>query len=460
MIGKFGTLVLYAVMARVAGLEAFGDFTTAASLSILLMIAAFGMDYRVTRLVARGEDGVGEAFWSAIALKAFLSLGLFALLLGVAVLGPYDDRVVFSTVLLGLAILVELMMLTPHAVFRGLEQLRPVAFALIIYRGTLAAVGTGLLLAGASIVAVAAGWLGAALLALAYTVRQLRGAGLALPRSVTARSMRTVGADSFGLGLAGVLGAVLARLDVVILGLLKDSDAVAVYGGAYRLMESTQILTTAVALAIFPVLTRLGRTTSPTLGEASGLAGKAMLAVTLPVAGVLILYAEPVLRLVYGPAFAEQAGVLRLLGPVVTLAGALSLMSFVLTSQRRQRPIIIVFAASTVVNVVTNLALVPGAGAEGAALAWVITSLALAGGLLGATLSTTGPVPLLRTAGGPVAALAAMIAVGLILGEHLLAAGPALLVFGVCLAAIERLAFPQDTERLLRAVRRRHTPAG
>ncbi|MCW3000029.1 MAG: flippase [Solirubrobacterales bacterium] len=454
-IGKLGTIVLYAVVARKAGVEAFGDFTTAASLSILVMVAAFGMDYRITRLVARGETGAGEAFWSAILLKLLLGVVLLAVVLAVAVAGPYSDRVVLSTTLLGVAIIVELTMMTPHAVFRGLEQLRVVAIALTLYRGTLAVAGIVVLLAGGSIVAVAYGWLVSACLALWYTADQLRRAGLHFPFRATRASLRAVGVDSFALGLAGVLGATLSRLDIVILGVLKDSEAVALYGGAYRLMESTQFLTTALALSTFPALARLSRITTPTIAEATAVAMKVVLIVTVPIAVFFVVYAEPLLKAMYGPEFGGARTTLQLLGPIVIATGIYSLVTFVLSSQQRQRPIVVALMVATVVNVAGNLVLIPSHGVEGAAVAWAATTVMMCVLLVWSTLRISGPMPVARMTAGPLVAAAAMAGVGVALGAGAVSVVPAIVTFGVALLAVERSLFPEDVDRVVRAVRRR-----
>lgn len=447
-VGKVGSILLYAVMAREAGIEAFGDFTTAASLSIVVMVAAFGMDYRITRLVARGEPDATAAFWSAIVLKLLLAVPLLIAVLAVAAAGPYRERVLLTTLLLGLAIVVELVMLTPHAVFRGREDLRPVAIALLLYRGLLAVLGIAMLLAGSSVVTVAVGWLACAVLGLGYSAVRLRSSGWHAPFAVSGQSLRTVGMDSFALGIAGILGVVLARLDIVLIGLLDSTRGVALYGAAYRLVESSQFLTTALALSSFPALARLTRTSTPSLAGATAFAVKAVLVATVPIAVVLGLAAEPVLRAVYGADFEGGARTLVLLAPVVVLAGVVGLINFVLSSQQRQRPIVASLVVGTVVNVGGNVALIPAYGAEGAAAAALATAVLMTAVLARPTLAVTGPLPLARAGLSPLAAGALALVAGTLLGGG----GPgilaAVLVFTTAFALVERRFFPADLDQL------------
>lgn len=453
--GQVGQLVLYAVMAREAGLLAFGDFTTAASLAIFVMVAAFGMDFRITRLVAREEPGAGEAFWCALVLKLMLGIVILACAVGVALAGPYSDTVTVTTLLLGATVLGDLAMLTPHAVFRGLERLRPVAMAIVLYRGVLAIAGTAVLLAGGPVEAVAAVWVGAVMIGLAYSFWKLHQAGINYPVRVSRGGMRAVALDSFGLGAAAVFGAVISRADIVILGLLTDSAAVALYGGALRLVESMQFLWAALALSAFPMLARLSATTTPTLGEAATVAVKVTLVVVAPIAVLYALYAEPILTAIYGPEFGEAGLILRLLAPTLVMAATTSVVTYLLTAQRRQKPILIALGVATVVNLVANVAIIPARGAEGAALAMMITMIVFSALFARATVRVTGRISPIRIAAGPVLAGAAMAAVGLGLGGSPLGVVPALAAFGLVLAGFERWCYPADAERVVKSLRGR-----
>ena len=447
-VGKVGLLFLYAVMAREAGAAAFGNFLSAAALASLILVAGFGMDFRVTRLVAKHEQGAPEAFWSAMLLKSILGLIALCVVTGVAVVGPYPADVVYTTALIGLAVVFELIMLTPQAVFRGLERLQPVATALILYRTSLAAAGIALLLAGASIVAVAVAWLAASLIGLAYTVYRARAERLELPWGISRESIRLISIDSVGLGMAGVFGVALSRVDIVILGFLKDSDAVAFYGGAFRLVESTQFLVTAFGLSSFPALARLTQTSTPSIGEATALASKIALMVTVPLGILFALYPQLLIGAIYGPNLEGAVIPLQLLSPAVVLGGLFSVLAFALTAQERQWAIVVVLGLAAVANVVLNFTLIPTYSEAGAAVAMDLTMLVMGALLLPAIIRTAGRLPFLRSVAGPAVAGAAMAGTGLLLGVSIPSALASVAVFAILLGLIEHFAFPEDAKRL------------
>jgi len=244
-------------------------------------------------------------------------------------------------------------------------------------------------------------------------------------------------------------------LDIVLVGLIKNSETVAVYSSAYRLMESTQFLTVALSIAAFPALSRLSRASAPTLAEATGFALKVVLIVTAPIAVVFAVYAEPLLKAVYGPDFGGSRGTLVLLAPVVVIAGVTSLITYILSSQERHRPIALAIAVGTAVNVPANLLLIPPHGAEGAAVAWIATLTVVSGLLVVPLVRATGAIPLFRVVAGPTLASATMLTAGLLLGTGALSVLLASLAFGTVLLATERILFPHDAARVLRTLRPR-----
>ena len=131
-----------------------------------------------------------------------------------------------------------------------------------------AAVGIVAMLGGAGVVAVAAIYLGGALLALVYgawrLARRVRPSALVSPGRA-----RALVRASAALGVLVLLQTALFRLDAVILSQLKGNDAVGLYGVAYRLLESTLFLSYTFVAALLPTLSRLtAGTRTPSVGEA------------------------------------------------------------------------------------------------------------------------------------------------------------------------------------------------
>jgi O-antigen/teichoic acid export membrane protein len=186
---------------------------------------------------------------------------------------------------------------------------------------------------------------------------------------------------------------------------------------------------------------------------------KALTAVLLPIAIVFVLLAHPVVDLIYGSDYENAVASLQLLGAMTVFFGINEFAAVALIARDRPFMFTRVLLVATVVNVVTNVLLIPPLGATGAALA------ALASGILLAVLALVvlrielGPIRLLRSFAGPVVAGGCMAALIVATGRHLIigviAGG---LVYVAALVLFERSVFRADFEVFARLARRRGVP--
>src|SRR5947208_3106078 len=81
---------------------------------------------------------------------------------------------------------------------------------------------------------VAVAYLAGSAVALAYLTWMLARRNLHPPIRLSLPTARWLLITAIPLGIAGVLGVALARIDAVILSLIADNAAVGLYGAAYR----------------------------------------------------------------------------------------------------------------------------------------------------------------------------------------------------------------------------------
>jgi O-antigen/teichoic acid export membrane protein len=454
---KVAMLLLYAVMARELGRQDFGDFTSAASLALLVLVAGFGVDFTTTKLVARGDVAAGAAFRDSVTTKVALGLVVIAAVVGVATVGGYSGQVVAGTALLGVATLVELVTMSVHAVLRGVERTGPIAQGQLLQRSATAVLGIVALTQGAGLVVVAVLWIACASLGLLFTLSRALRIGAVPQGRRSVAGARAVLRDSFGLGLSSVFGAALSRLDVIILGLLQPAAAVALYGASYRLFESCLFVVATFAFAAYPMLSRIGSDDGAAMGVAYGRVLKVLVVTTVPLVLALTLFAAPITELAYGSQYDDAVSSLQLLAPAILFTGAFTMTCNVLAALGRQRAVVAGLLIGAGVNAGLNLALVPAHAEDGAALAMSL-SMALTAALLFAMARRgTGPVGLLRAVAGPLVGAAAAVAVVLLLGDALWVLPLAALVYAGVLTLAERALFPDDLHAVLQVLARRTT---
>jgi O-antigen/teichoic acid export membrane protein len=454
---KVASLALYVVMARELGDSQFGVFTFGlAAATLVTALGGFGQDAILVREVARDHRRIDVYFANTLTLKLVLALPALVLALAAASVGEVarDTREVIA--LLGIAIVAELLITTCFAVFQAYERLVYLPLVLITQRIVIAGAGIAALLLGADVVVVSAVYLGGALLALVLALvlvfRKVVRPRLEIDVGFWMPLMRMAAP----VGLAGVFGTVLFRVDTAILAWFETPDVVGNYGAAYRLFEAAFFLSWAVGTAVYPVFSRLTPTSDPPVRVVFDRGLKLVLALMLPLAVGGVVLGRPLVELIYGAGYDQADEAFIILAPAIAFHGLAHVAALLLVSQNRQMVLAVVQGLVAALNVAANFLLIPLLSLEGAALSALGSQMLLTVVFLGyATRSAGGFDPGRVLAGPLLASVLAGIAMVALRDDLLfaIAAGGALYV--VALTVFERVMYPDDAQAIRDFLRRR-----
>jgi O-antigen/teichoic acid export membrane protein len=109
----------------------------------------------------------------------------------------------------------------------------------------------------------------------------------------------------------GLLAAMTARVDIIVLSRMSGLQEAGVYAAASRLYEASLMLPTIAALAMMPTLARLFASDRPYFREVLVVAMRLSLGVGFVVALCVGALAQPIVDLLYRPQVAAAAPVLR-----------------------------------------------------------------------------------------------------------------------------------------------------
>jgi O-antigen/teichoic acid export membrane protein len=406
VVAKLGSLAFFVTMARQLGAHGFGEFQFALALTgALVFLAGFGTDNLITREVARDRSRAGRLLADAAAVKVaggILMLGVAAVIVN---LGDSTAEGRAAVYVVGVGSLCEVVTKSWHAVFQGYERLELVSATLVVQRLVTAAVGIAVLLAGGGVVAAAVVYAAGALLSVAVAEGLLRRLGVHRGGLVPARWLPLVRAG-IPIGLISLLMILLLRVDITMLSFLADTATVGIFGVAYRLVEATQFIPAAMAVAMLPWLAR-----ATAAGHGYRLGLKAVTAVLLPLGLVFVLFAKPIVEILYGHAFDRSVLPLQLLGMITLLYGLNAFSSASLIARDRPLAYAALIGPVIVLDIALNFVLIPRYGADGAAFDALLASALLAALGLWQAHAVLGPADLLGAFTGPVLAGAAMVAI-------------------------------------------------
>lgn len=460
ILGKLASLLLFAVLARTVGVSDVGAFVFAfAWVQVTMMPIGLGFERYILRAIALDRSKVHEFFFNVLYLKVLRALPIAALsFFAIGLLG-YDAQTRTAVYVLTLGQLLDSMARTLFAVFNAFERGSLIAATVVVQRYLAAGMGLVALAAGGGVVSVCVTFTAGTGIGLAWGLALMRRS-IGLPRfALPAEARTTLRRMSRGYGVQDILGILLARLDAVMLSLLASQAAVGRYGAAYRLLESTFFLTSAVNGAFAAMFAYLGRDTEPTVGAAFARSIKLALSALVPCAVIFGVLAEPISRAFFGTQLEGTAEPLRLLAPAVVMLGLVTLASSLLLGRREPALLVRIAAGAVGLNIALNLAFIPLWQERGAAAAMLATGTLFAAVLLAYAIQEVGVTRLGAMWSGPLLAGAAMAAVMLLLSGSLLAALPAgVAIYLGVLLMVERALNPADVEFILTMLRRRLRP--
>jgi O-antigen/teichoic acid export membrane protein len=362
-------------VARYLGPEQFGLVNFASAFVALFgTFAVLGLKGIVVRDVVRHPETSGATLGTAAALHVIGGLFAFAAVFWtIQLVRPDDAQARLVGVILGAALLFKVSDVAEYW-FEAKVQSKYVVWARNSALLTIAAVKIVLILLQAPLIAFA--WamfaetaLAASAVAAAFAIRgpPLRDLGA---RQRRARSLLK---DSWPLIPAGLAISGYMTIDQIMLGQMIGDTAVGIYSAATRLSVIWYFIPAAVVASVFPALLKAKQRSESLYYERLQRLCDLMVILALTVAIPMTFLSEQIVMFLFGPAYEGSGAVLAIhiwasVFVFVGLAGGrwyLAENRQILTLQRT--------VVGFLLNVLLNLALIPGYGVLGAAIATIVS---------------------------------------------------------------------------------------
>lgn len=200
------------------------------------------------------------------------------------------------------------------------------------------------------------------------TLIYLRGISLSaspVPHSVLSR----FGALGRSLSLLAIIDLVVwHRSEVFFLGALRPADDVAMYTLPFALVGAMMLVPGSIGGVLLPrIASAPGNRALGGLVYAQGM--RYLSVAALPLAVGTVLFAEPLIRFLFGPAYDSAVNPLRIISITSAVTVIASAGSAVLVAEEATSFMVRWGAVAAVANIVLALLLIPSLGATGAALA-------------------------------------------------------------------------------------------
>ena len=372
------SLVFVLFAARRLGLTEFGRYALARTyFDLLLTLAVTGLGILITREIAKNPSMGPVYFGTAAPLGVGLAVVIGTALVLVSPLMGYGSDVRTMLSLMCLALVPAAFATLSEAVFVATGNAQYVMVG--SFCETLLYSSTGVLLVwlgrgGRSLfVALAAT---RTVLAIAYATRLWRRFGV-VPRPGSYAFTRRLCGDWRVFALENWLANLTANTGAIVLSVFHGEAAVGLYAAASKITSFGSPLVASFTSAMFPYMSRLHSESNLAFRRLGEESVKHMLAVALPGTVIVAIFADRVIRLLYGDAYIDAVPVLRIVIWVFVFNLLNPFVSHLLFARGEQTTSLKVGAISAVVSLALSLALIPTWGPIGAASA-LLASTALA----------------------------------------------------------------------------------
>jgi O-antigen/teichoic acid export membrane protein len=361
------------VFIRHFGREEYGVYSTVyAYISMFLMLGSLGVDFIVTREVARNRNAVAT-LGQVAGLRVTLSIACMAACWAALPLLHPTTRFVWLTVLATLSLPLSFypFYFVVHTV--DLDMGVP-KLVLGVWSIVYTAARFGMIAIGLSLESFVLAGIASDLVTFGLARRIGARSGVRFKIRFDWSTARRLLSESWPIALAMVFLQVLLRVDQIMLYRMRGAAEVGLYAVPVRVVEFASVIPSVIAGSAFPLLARLsGDHDGTRLDLATRETLRTMAWIALPIATYLFFYAEPLLGLLFGADFAASSGILRMLAYslVFSFSNAMLFNRFLATG--RQRVACALAATAACLNAALNVPLIHSYGGQGAALATLIS---------------------------------------------------------------------------------------
>lgn len=379
VIGLALALVIVGLLTRQLAAGGYGNYTTViAYLSIFTALADLGLYNFLLRDISR-EGADEKQLTSHVFTIRIASLVLITpLAIGVAFFLPYSLKVKIGIAIAGASSVLLSLNQVLMPIFQKYLQMIWVAIAEVIGR----TIQLGLVFLGVKLSFGLLYFLGVLVIAnLTGFLIQLHFARGLVPFSLAFdfKKWKKILKKALPIGVGIILTLVYFKLDTVMLSLLKNPEAVGIYGLAYKVLENLIFFPSMLVGLVTPLLSKYAFTERGSFKAVFQKTFEFIVIVMIPACVGLAFLAKPVVGLLGGENFDASAQVLQILTVAIGLIFMGNLLGKTAIVLKKQVWAAWIYFIGVIVNLSANFYFIPQYSYLGAAFTTVITELVVAG---------------------------------------------------------------------------------
>jgi len=320
VIGRLIGFFYFLLLARFLGVATFGVYNfTIAFVYNFIPVADFGLERLVLRDISRKPEKTGFYLARLLPLRLLLSLGAYLLVLLLGIVLRQSWIQIGYLALFGLFIFPYSFTYLLTSFLNAKEKMKYMAMAVVFGQLAVFIIGiTFVLLKFPLAIIFLAGFLASSVVALIFLLKA-KAWGLSLGWVIDKKFFLKALSQSWAFAVLLILAVFYIRTSLILVGLLKGDYYTGLYGSAFKFVEAMILIPQSLALALFPLSSRLLLKDKKRLEKVYQKGLAVLFLFSLPFVLVLGLLPRLIIGLAYGQEYLQAAPVLALLGASLIL---------------------------------------------------------------------------------------------------------------------------------------------
>lgn len=320
IIGRAIGFFYFIFLARVLAVETFGAYTfTLGFVYNFLPVANFGLERLILRDLPRKPGKTQFYFSRLVPLKILLSIGAYGLALFLGFILGQPSRQIIYFAIFGLLIIPRTLIFLIVNFQAAKEKMEYMAISNILIIALSAILGVLFVFLGFSISWILLAYFLANCLVCVGFLARLSAWNLKLEWVVDKKFWFKVLSQSWVFAAMLILAVLYLRLSLVLVGFLQGPYLTGIYGSAFKFAEAGILIPQSLALALFPLSSKLFVSNKRKLKEIYKKGLGVLLLGGLVVGVVMFFGSKYIIPLIYGDQYAGAIPVFSVLGLAMTL---------------------------------------------------------------------------------------------------------------------------------------------
>ena len=368
------SFLMIVLIARMWDKPLLGEYSTICTwFAIFHHFSLFGIGEFISKEIGTHPASASKYLTHGLFFGVLSSVVCGVIMVGGVILFNYNDNVKHGIFVLALALPAGVASIICISVFTAFRAIRLIAFTSVLQSSLFLLLGSTVIIKGYGPIALV--WC----LVVAWVVASV--ANISIAHRCIARVRVEIDWDFLqgllgpiiAFGLTGLAGQIFMRIDIILLSKIRDMNAVALYTPASKMLEICLMLPLTFYVLILPIAAGVLRDFRKEIPEQLESYVRQLFIFVFLEFGLVFFFAESILSLIYGNAYVEAAGVLRILMLSLLFLSGEMILVMCCQAGGYHKLAMLVAAARTTGKIILSLILIPIWGPMGAAFATFIS---------------------------------------------------------------------------------------